>query len=78
MCSQFMRQMIPLPNWMDVVGNTMELLCTILRETLAILISSQMVKKVLADSIFQHVIQSLNCVWLPEDGGVIYLLPIYY
>ena len=35
----FMRRLSVLPNWMDVVGNVMEMLCTTLREMQAILIS---------------------------------------
>ena len=64
----FMRKMTLLPNWMDVVGNVMELLCSILRETEVILISSSMAEKALANSILECVARSPNRVWLPEDG----------
>ena len=35
----FMRRLSVLPNWMDVVGNMMEMLCTTLQETQVVLIS---------------------------------------
>ena len=49
-----MQRISQLPIWMDVTGNAMELLCTTLRETPAILISQLMVEKGLTDSIFDY------------------------
>ena len=63
-----MRRMSLLPNWMDVTGNAMELLCTIIRETPAVLISQPMAEKALANSIFEHMKRSPNWMWQPEDG----------
>ena len=67
-----MRRLSVLPNWMDVVGNAMEMLCTTLREMQAILISWQMAKKAFAESVFEHVKRSPNYAWLPEDGKYFY------
>ena len=64
----FMQRISQLPVWMDVTGNMMELLCTTLRETPAILISQSMAEKALTDSIFDYMKRSPNRMWQPEDG----------
>ena len=64
----FMFRLMQVPNWMDVVRNAIDILCTILRKTPAIVISRQMAKKALAESILEHTKRSPNRVWIPEDG----------
>lgn len=50
----FMTRMSPLPNWLEVIGNAMEHLCTILRETSTVVIFRQMAEKALANGIFNY------------------------
>ena len=64
----FMTRMSPLPNWLEVIGNAMEHLCTILQEMSTVVISRQMAEKALANGIFNYEKRFPNRLWSPEDS----------